>query len=466
MLQALGLSAGSLAWAFGCGSSRPQVHRADGEDRGEIRNWLRDGVARLAAVYPSVHALAAIHHRTTAAIDVLGTGVARARRDGAVFTVRDAEGTWREHVTNDLSRNGIRAAVTVLAGSGDQRASIKFPPPPGAALGLVRIDDTALYDAVAAIASADTITSSRIVYAAAMIDVDDVTTWSIAPDHDREQRVRRVRKRVTRAAWNGARPVVSELERGWTGELGDQQLSAQDVSAVSAAALLQMTPGRFEDGERSVVLAPSVSAAIVEIAVRGLFGAVASRRPEVARRLAATSGKASALLTLVDDPTVPGAYGGFAFDDEGKPGAPITLVEQGRITGRLARGRRAGHLGPLEPAPSHLALAPGAFTLGQLSGEGWLLEGRVTAAFDPSSDRIVIGVARARELDNGSETGRVFPEVELVTDLAGLLARVDGVGQHTVTSVMRDERGGAPLWRSIAAPHLRTRGVLRGRRLA
>ena len=466
MLQALGLSAGSLAWAFGCGSSRPEVQRAAGDDRGELRNWLRDGLARLAAVYPSVHALAVVHHRTTAAIDVLGTSVARGRRDGVVFTVRDAGGVWREHVTNDLSRNGIRAAITVLAGSGDKRAKLAFPPPPPAALGLLRIEDTALHDAVTMIASADKITSSRIVYAAAMIDVDDVTTWSIAPDHDREQRVRRVRKRVTRAAWNGARPVVSELERGWTGELGDQQLREPEVSGVSAAALLQMTPGRFDDGERTIVLAPGVSAAILDVAVRGLFGAAAARRPEVARRLATTTGGASALLTLVDDPTAPGAYGGFAFDDEGKPAAPITLVEAGRIAGWLTRGRRAGHLGPLEAAPSHLALAPGAFTLAQLAGEGWLLEGRVTTAFDPSSDRLVVGVARARELRNGSETGRVFPDVELVTDLAGLLARVDGVGQQAETAVVRDERNGAPLWRSIAAPHLRTRGVLRARSFA
>jgi hypothetical protein len=453
MLQALGLSAGSLAWAFGCGAARPSAKRVADEDRGEIRTWLRDGIQRLAARFPSAHAFATIHHRATAAIDVLGTGVARARRDRVVFTVRDAKGLVREHVTNDLSRNGIRAAITVLAGSGDQRAKLTFPPP-GTALGLVRVDDAALVDRVAMIMRADKIASSRIVYAAAMIDVDDVTTWSIAPDHDREQRLRRVRKRVTRAAWSGARPVISGLERGWTGDLDDVELSSDEVSAVSAKALVQMTPGTFDDGERALVLDPHVTAVIVDTAVRGLMTNTAARRPEVARRFVTGAEIASPLVTLTDDPTVHGAYGGFTFDDAGRTAAPLALVQDGKGTGRLAR------------EPSHVVVAPGTSGLAQLQSDGWLLEGRVTAAYDPGSDRIVVVVARARELRNGSDTGRVFPNVELTTELAGLLGRIEGVGLAHETMTVRAEREGAAAWRSIAAPHVRTRGLVRGRRLA
>ncbi|MDX2089725.1 MAG: metallopeptidase TldD-related protein [Kofleriaceae bacterium] len=453
MLQALGLSTGSLAWALGCGAARPDTRRVAGDNRGEIRAWLRDGVERLAAVFSSVQAHATMHHRTTAAIDVLGTGVARARRDAVVFTVRDAAGAQREHVTNDLSRTGIRAAVTVLAGSREQRARLTFPPP-STALGLVRIDDAALVDRVAMIVRADKVSSSRIVYAAASIDIDDVTTWSIAPDHDREQRVRRIRTQVTRAAWNGTRPAISQLERGWMGELGDQTLSDDEVSAVSAKALLQMTPGTFDDGERTLVLDPHVAATLLDIAVRGLLTSLAARRPEVARRIVVGEGIASPLLSLADDPTVRGAYGGFAFDDAGRPAGPVMLLEGGRVAGRLAR------------RPSHLVMVPGTSSIPQLQGEGWLLEGRVTAAYDPSSDRLVLTVARARELRNGSDTGRVFPNVELSGELASLLGRIDGVGAQNQTMVVRDERDTTTLWRSIAAPHVRTRGLVRGRRLA
>jgi len=50
-----------------------------------------------------------------------------------------------------------------------------------------------------------------------MIDIDDATVWSVAQGRDLEQRLVRVRRSITRVAWNGTRPIVSEASRGWTG---------------------------------------------------------------------------------------------------------------------------------------------------------------------------------------------------------------------------------------------------------
>jgi predicted Zn-dependent protease len=481
MLGGLGVaSASTLLWALGCGAPHKPV-TTPLQVSGEVRSWLRDAVSRLAAVYPSVHALAVTRRRTTAAIDVLGTGVARARRDGVVLTVRDAAGLWHEQVTADLTQRGIAAAVRVLVGTSAKRASIDFGPDPQVPGQPAPIDDNALKNRVGHINRNDHATSSRIVYAAALIDVDDVTVWSIAPGHDREQYFRRVRKRATRAAWNGTRPVVSEVERGWTGELDDQMLEIADVTGASTRALQLMTPGAFADGDHVVVLEPSIVATVVDAAVRGLFTSTAGRRPEVARRLALGATVASPLLTLVDDPTTAGAYGASTFDDEGEPAASITLLDAGRVAGRLgdraavaaklsaASGRacRPGHVGDIAPAPTHLRLAPGTETAKQILGAaGWILEGTAGAVFDPSSDRIVIGAARARELKNGSETGRVYADVELVGDLATLLANVTAVASESGTTVIRDEVAGEPRWRSIAVPWLRTHGFVRARRRA
>ena len=132
MLRALGLASSStLLWALGCGSSQPTLRRAP-QVSGEVRTWLHDAVARLIAVYPSVHALAVSRQRTTAALDVLGPGIARARTDGVVFTVRRPDGTQREYATSDLSAAGIDAAVTALDAP-RQRKSLDFgraPPTP------------------------------------------------------------------------------------------------------------------------------------------------------------------------------------------------------------------------------------------------------------------------------------------------------------------------------------------------
>ena len=477
MLAGLGVGSASLLVAFGCGAPAKQVRRATVASD-DVRSWLRDAVARLATVYPQVHALAVSRRRTTAGIDILGTGVARTRRDGVVFTIRDKDGTWREHVTAELSEGGIQAAARALAGGSQRPANLEFPEPPPAAKPPMEIADDALRNRVGAIMRKDKTGSSRIVYAAALIDIDDVNVWSIAPGMDLEQQVRRVRKRATRAAWNGSRPSVSEIERGWAGDVDDQDLSEADVTGASNNATLLMTPGAFSDGEQTIVLDPGVSGTIIETAVRGLMTSAAARRPEVDRRLALGANVAAPTLTLIDDPRAHAAYGGFTFDDEGEPAAAVTLLDRGRVAGRLGdraavaaklalaagRGRRPGHVGALAPTPSHLRLVPGTDNKRDLFSDGWLLEGKVGAVFDPSSDRIVIAVARARELKNGGLTGRVYADVEVVADLSALLANVTGVANESETSVIREELRGEPMWRSIDAPWLRSRAMVRARR--
>ncbi|CAN5923627.1 hypothetical protein BH11MYX3_BH11MYX3_36530 [soil metagenome] len=477
MLAGLGVGSASLLVAFGCGAPARQVRRAPLESN-DVRSWLRDAVARLATVYPQVHALAVSRRRTTAAIDILGTGVARARRDGVVFTIRDKDGTWREHVTAELSQNGVLAAARALAGGSRRPTKLVFPEPPPASKPPMEIADDALRNRVGAIMRNDKTGSSRIVYSAALIDIDDVSLWSVGPGMDLEHQVRRVRKRATRAAWNGSRPSVSEVERGWVGDVDDQNLSEADVTGASENAMLLMTPGAFSDGEQTIVLDPGVSATIIETAVRGLMTSTAARRPEVSRRLALGANVAAPALTLIDDPRARGAYGGFTFDDEGEPAAAVTLLDRGRVAGRLGdraavaaklsltagKGRRPGHVGALAPRPSHLRLLPGTANKRDLFDEDWLLEGKIGAVFDPSSDRMVVAVARARELKNGGLTGRVYADVEVVADLSVLLANVSGVADESETSVIREELRGEPMWRSIDAPWLRSRAMVRARR--
>ncbi len=464
VLGALGVgSASTLLWAFGCSAPPKTTVRAPQQDSGEVRGWLRDAVARLSTKFPVVHALAVSRRRTTGAIDLGGTGVARGRRDGVVLTVRDGDGMWREQVTADLSGDGVLMAVLLLAGSLpagriDLPVPAPLPSPPA------RIGDVELRNRLDAIMRGDRAASSRIVYASALIDIDDVNVWSIARGHDREHRVRRVRQRATRAAWNGTRPVVSEVERGWTGGIEDHHLDGELVTRASANALQLMTPGTFADGEYNVVLEPEVTAMIVDASVRSLLTASAQKRPEVARRGVSGAAVAPAGLTLVDDPATLGAYGAFTFDDDGEVASPTTLLSGGRIAGRLTRGRRPGHVGMLERSPSHLRLDAGTAATSDLKDDGWLLEGKLDAVFDSSSDRIVLGIARARELKNGSLTGRVFADLELVGELAPLLANISGVGADTATVTTRDERSGEPLWSSISAPWVRTRGVVRARR--
>jgi predicted Zn-dependent protease len=456
-------AAATLLWAFGCRAQLPAVRRAPQVSR-DVRSWLHDAVGRLAAVYPSVHALAVSRRRTTAALDVIGPGFARLRGDGAVLTVGLSDGTRREHVTSELTADGIDAAVQAL-GAPRQAAAIDAGPTPATPDEPPAIDDRDLRHRLELLQT-DARPSSRIVYAAALIDIDDAIVWSVAPGRDLEQRLVRVRQAVTRAAWNGNLPVVATAEHAWSGWLDDQPLTPADIAAAGDAARKLMTPGTLDDGERTVVLDPSVVAIVLDTLARGRLTAApgAPRGPEP--RLA------SAAITVIDDPTAPASYGGFAFDDEGEPAAALTLVDAGRITGRLAdratggtgRGRRPGHLARLSPASSHLQLVPGAADPSQLYTDGLVLEAGLAASFDPGSDRIRIACGRARELRAGNATGRVYADVELVGSLTALLTAADAVATTPASFAIPSAADRDPTWRSISTPALRTRGLVRARR--
>ncbi|MEO8551859.1 MAG: metallopeptidase TldD-related protein [Kofleriaceae bacterium] len=464
LLEGFGL-ASAYVFAFGCAGPGRSIRRSNEDLSGEVRTWLRDAVAVIHGAGLAGHALAVSRTHTVAAQDVLGANVNHARCDGVVLTARDAHGR-REHVTTELTRDGVMAAARVLAGKA-RPARIEFGPPPAPAPvprpDPAQLSDSALIDSVNAVARRDQGLSSRIVYASGLLEVDDAMVWSVAAHRDLEQRLYRVRRALTRVAWNGTRPIISEVSRAWAGGIQDQTFSDEELAHAREVALALMTPGAFADGEHALVLAPDVVAGIVDAAARTLYTTRAAHRPEVAARLQPGKPIAAQGFTLVDDPTVAGAYGGFRFDDDGELAAPVTLIDRGQLAGRITRHGRPGHTGPLELMPSHLRVAAGTATELALD-EGFLLEGNRGVSIDPASDRIVIEVQRALEIRHGQRTGRIYAEIELVGELATLLASIGDATKVTTTLGIRDDRDGQPRWRSVEAPWLRAKGLVRARR--
>ncbi len=54
---------------------------------------------------------------------------------------------------------------------------------------------------------------------------------------------------------------------------------------------------------------------------------------------------ASDLVTVVDDPTIPGAYGSYKYDDEGVEASPVTIVENGVLKNYMHSRETAAALG-------------------------------------------------------------------------------------------------------------------------
>lgn len=442
VLATLGV-ASAQAMLVACGAPAQSVRRTN-RSRVEVREWLHDAIAILhGAGFTDAHALAVSRRRITAALDVLGGGVARSTCDGLVLSIKG-----REHVTNDLTRDGIVAAARSLAGK--VKAKVDFGRPP-AALPALRPDldsvsDGQLLARVAAMAGRDREMSSRIVYSAAVLDLDDAHVWSVAAGRDLEQRLVRVRKSITRVAWNGTRPVIGEAMRAWTGGIDDQDLGDDEVVRAREDALALMTPRAFDDGEHACVLEPGVAAAMIDAAVRALPNA------------------SSAGLSIVDDPSAANAYGGYQFDDRGEPAHAVTLVDHGKTVSRDLRRRRPGHIGLLTAQPSHLRVAPGAATQTDLLDQGYMLEGAAGASVDVVTGRLIVAVARARELTGGRPTGRMFADVELVGDIGAVLTAITGATTEVRSIGLREEVAGQPTWRSVETPWLRTRALLRARR--
>jgi len=414
-------------------------------------------------------ALAGSRRRTTAALDVLGSGVARSRADGVVLTVRGKDGTSREQVTNDLSRQGVLAAVKALTGSSSTKAaSVDFGPMPRGVENPtpdpMRMSDSDMLSRVGALAARDKHQSSRIVYAASLLDIDDAHVWSVAPGRMLEQRLVRVRRSVTRVAWHGSRPMISEASRGWMGGVDAQDLTDDEIIGARENVLVLLTPRVFTDGEHTFMLEPAVAANVFDVALRALVTRDAQRVPEVASRLAIGRAATAPLLTIVDDPTVTDAYGGFRFDDRGELAAPKTLVDNGQLAGRIERERRPGHVGASETTPSHVRVTPGAVDTEALLTDGFSLEEPIATIIDPASDRVVVQVARAREWLAGRRTGRMFADIEVVADLSGLFAGITELSKQTKSIGIRDESEGQPRWRSVDTPWLRGRAFLRQRR--
>jgi len=216
VLGGLGIASAHALWfAFGCGTPQRSRYRTTGvEASGEIRTWLRDAVALIHGAGLTGHALAVSSRHTVAAQDVLGAGVGHSRADGVVLTARDAHGR-REQVTTDLTRDGVIDAARRLAGNA-RAGRVDFgPPPPPAPVPRPDPDtlaDANLIDSITAVAKRDQGLSSRIVYASGLLELDDALVWSVAAGRDLEQRLFRVRRVLTRVAWNGTRPIISESE--------------------------------------------------------------------------------------------------------------------------------------------------------------------------------------------------------------------------------------------------------------
>ena len=151
---------------------------------------------------------------------------------------------------------------------------------------------------------------------------------------------------------------------------------------------------------------------------------------------------ASDKLTIVDDPTLPFARGSYAFDDEGSPARPVTLVEDGVLRGYLhdrvsalragtvpnGHGRRQSYRCRPIPRMSNIYIAPGpddpALVLRELK-KGLLVTRMGGGEVNTATGEFVFGVDEGFWVEDGTVK-------HMVRD-----ANILGVGHEVLKSIDR-----------------------------
>ncbi|MBI2069308.1 MAG: TldD/PmbA family protein [Elusimicrobia bacterium] len=240
------------------------------------------------------------------------------------------------------------------------------------------------------------------------------------------------------------------IERADLGALADM---------VVRRALGKLEASPAPAGEFPIVIASSAGGTFLHEAVGHALEADAvldGASPYFAGRLGRRV--AAAGVTIVDDPTLPGARGSYRFDDEGVAARPTILVEDGILKDFLfdrAGGFRAGRASnghgrreapgnrPL-PRMSNLFLKPGADNPEQIIGavaDGMLVTRMGGGEVDTATGQFMFEVEEGWRIKNGRLAGMIR-DANLLGGGPEALRRISRIGRDLGWAVGTCGKGG------------------------
>lgn len=466
-------AASTIAWA--CGGGRGRGASAPVDDLDDLGARLPGDGARLAAAFRRGAIQVVVHRHVVASADASGAVIRDETTTRAIAFGVDGHGRWSERGTTGAGRAEIGALVEGLVGRREVRPTDASPEARVTRHRYPGQDDPRLASATAWLeraaalrVRAEAVGSSRIVYRAGFIELDDTEVWCAdGAGPLRRQRLLRARAGVLLVAWTSGREVHAVAEvHAPVGLDVTTRLDDAAIARAAARALQPVTPGDGPSGDTAVVIDPSVVAAILDRGVVGRLTSSAARRGEPA---AIGDWQLGAAIEVVDDAAA-ASYGGYVFDDAGQPATAVALIRGGRRAALLggteaapAQQRRPGHVGRVRAAAAHLVIAPGDRDVAALIGgidKGYLVEEAGVAQLDAARWEVAVPVARARRIERGQRTGHLYADLELRGPVPVLLGGVTAASREVAEVAWRDEEAELPLWRSARAPWFATRGAL------
>ncbi|MFE5888958.1 TldD/PmbA family protein [Streptomyces sp. NPDC056468] len=187
---------------------------------------------------------------------------------------------------------------------------------------------------------------------------------------------------------------------------------------------------------------------------------------------------ASPLVTITDDPTVPGAVGSFRYDDEGTPGAPTTLIENGVLRSYLTDQESAARLGlapsgngrcttvlhPPQPRMTNTCLAAGTSAVQDIvSGTEFGIFAQHVGGGEviESTGEFTFRVTNGFLIENGRITDPI-EETTITGTGTQVLRDIDAIADDPVVGAAKCGKFGQWVPVGVVGPTLRVRSLLVG----
>lgn len=288
------------------------------------------------------------------------------------------------------------------------------------------------------------------------------------------QQMRRTTLALILFVSDGQQQRYDYLGRGGTGGLEMVEVSEEALAEAAETAVGLLTARPVPAGRYDIVADPSVSGTIAHEAFghgveTDMFLKERARSADyVGRRVG------SDLVTIIDDPTAPGGYGGYYVDDEGLRAGPTVIIRDGIFQRgltdlysatrlgipRSANGRRESVHRKAYARMSNTFFARGQSSRAELlaSLDGLLVCRALNGMEDPKGWGIQIWANFAREYKGGKPTGVLYAPVAMTGYVPDVLAEVSMVANDFEITPGTCGKG----WKELVpngagGPHIRTR---------
>jgi TldD protein len=269
---------------------------------------------------------------------------------------------------------------------------------------------------------------------------------------------------------NGVRANLS-LKSGAT-DFDGLDYTDDELRELADMAQAMQAAERIEPGEYTVIASPGVTGVIAHES----FGhgvetdMFLKERARAAHHIDRVIG--SPLVNILDDASVPGAFGSFFFDDEGWLAGPTRIVEQGVFKrgltdlfsatalqlSRSANGRRQDFSRKAYARMTNTFFASGETPVPDLFAQvehGVYLATWLSGMEDPQGWGIQVTCRYGREIKHGRLTDRLFAPIVITGYVPDVLQTISAVGNDFALEPGGCGKGHKELIRvSAGGPHL------------